>query len=49
MAVEHPNKILAHDPVAPYPLVFKVVFLLLTLYLGVIFIVTGSHYLIGAH
>lgn len=46
MSVEHPNKILAHEPLAPYPKVFKAVFALLCLYLLVIFAASGSDYLV---
>ena len=51
MATEHPNKILAHDPLKPYPKIFKIVFALLCLYLLVIFAATGADILIsgGAH
>ena len=49
MSVEHPNKILAHDPIKPYPKVFNIVFGLLCLYLLIIFVSTGSHYLVGGH
>lgn len=49
MSVEHPNKILAHEPLQPYPKVFKFVFGGLCLYLAIIFLVTGSHYLVGGH
>ena len=47
MAVEHPNKILAHEPQEPYPKVFKIVFWVLCLYLTVIFVSTGSDFLVG--
>lgn len=46
MSVEHPNKILAHEPLPPFPKVFGVVFWLLCLYLVLVFAVTGDHYLV---
>jgi hypothetical protein len=51
LGIEHPNKILAHEPQQPYPKVFKVVFGLLCLYLLVIFAATGSDFLLhgGGH
>jgi len=51
LSVEHPNKILAHEPQKPFPKVFRTVFTLLFLYLVVIFVATGSHYVVsgGAH
>ncbi|MCA9776450.1 MAG: hypothetical protein KC800_07040 [Candidatus Eremiobacteraeota bacterium] len=52
MAVEHPNKILAHEPQQPFPKVFKVVFGLLCLYLLIIFLGTGADFLVhhgGGH
>ncbi len=48
MSVEHPNKILAHDPLPPFPKVFGIVFWALTAYLGLIFLKVGSHFVIGS-
>jgi hypothetical protein len=47
MSTQHPNKILAHEPQEPYPKAFKTVFWLLCLYLAVIFVATGSDFLVG--
>ena len=49
MSVEHPNKILAHDPLPPYPKVFAGVFWALCLYLVIVFGYTGSHYVVHPH
>lgn len=49
MSVEHPNKILAHEARTPFPRVFRVVFVLICLYLLVIFVGTGSHFVAGGH
>lgn len=47
MSVEHPNKILAHEPQDPFPKYFKLVFWLLTVYLTIIFVKVGSHFVVG--
>jgi hypothetical protein len=47
MAIEHPNKVLAHEPQEPFPKVFKTVFWLLFFYLAVIFVAVGSDFLVG--
>lgn len=51
MSVEHPNKILAHEPQEPFPKYFKMVFWALTAYLAVVFLKVGSHFVLhgGSH
>ncbi len=49
-ASEHGRlKVLAHDPIEPFPKVFWGVFAAGVLYVLIVFALTGSHYLVGGH
>ncbi len=50
MSEEHVrHKILAHDAIPPFPKVFWCTFAASLLYLLVVFLSTGSHFLVGGH